>query len=363
MKIINPRRRRALVAAVAALSLVVVGCGSAASGDPDLTGAAPTTDAAAGDETSPDADADAGVDAEPADPADPADGGGHVIDDDETAAAFPVTVTFANGDITIAQRPEAVISLSPTATEMLFAIGAGDQVIAVDDQSDYPAEAPRTDLSGYQPNVEAIVGYAPDLVVVAGDTVPDSGDSLVGALTLLGVPVLVAAAAADVDGSYDQIEQLGLATGHVDEAAAVVAEMEAAIATAIASAPPVDRELTIYHEIDPTPYSATSATYIGKVYEAFGLTNIADASDADGFGYPQLSVEAIVAANPDVIFLADAICCNENAETVSARDGWGEITAVKNGWIYELDDSAASRWGPRVVQTYETVAKALADVG
>ncbi len=268
---------------------------------------------------------------------------------------FPVTVAAANGDVTVEERPVAVVSLSPTATEMLFAIGAGDQVVAVDDQSNYPEEAPTTDLSGFTPNVEAIAAFEPDLVVVSFDP----GD-LVSSLEALGIPVLLQPAAVSLDDVYAQIEQLGAATGNLAEAAALVAEMQSEIDRIVASVPDRDEPLTYYHELDPTFYSVTSSTFIGQVYSLLGLESIADPADTDGFGYPQLSVEYILDQDPDLIFLADTKCCGQSPETVAERPGWSELTAVRSGAVIPLDDDIASRWGPRIVEFLDVVAEAVA---
>ena len=128
-------------------------------------------------------------------------------------AAFPVTVQAANGPVVVRARPTRIISLSPTGTEDLFAVGAGSQVIAVDNDSDYPKQAPRTDLSGLTPNVEAIAAYNPDLVVVSND------GGLVGQLQKVGLTVLLEPAAANLAQAYDEIRQLGEATGHDAQAA------------------------------------------------------------------------------------------------------------------------------------------------
>ncbi len=270
-----------------------------------------------------------------------------------TTPAFPVTVEAANGPVTIEQQPSAIVSLSPTATETLFAIGAGGQVVAVDDQSTYPEEAPVSDLSGFSPNVEAIVAYDPDLVVISFDP----GD-LISSLDTLGVPVILQPAAAGFDDVYSQIEQLGAATGHLADAAALVANMQESIDTAVAGAP--DANLTYYHELDPTFYSVTSSTFIGQVYGLFGLTNIADPADTDGYGYPQLSAEYLIEQDPDLIFLADTKCCGQSPETVAERPGWDSLTAVVNGRVIPLDDDVASRWGPRLVDFVEQIADAVA---
>ena len=248
--------------------------------------------------------------------------------------------------------PHRIVSLSPTATESLFAIGAGSQVVAVDDQSDYPKRAPRTSLSGYTPNVEAIAGYRPDLVVISGDT-----NDVVAGLRKLGIRVLVQRAAKDLAGAYSEIKQLGAVTGHRKSAAALVARMRKRIAKSIASVP--KRRLSVYHELDPTYYSATSKTFIGRIYKLFGLRNIADSADSSATGYPQLSAEYIVSSNPGLIVLADTRCCGQSAATVASRPGWGGIAAVRNHRVVGIDDSVASRWGPRVVNYVESVAKVL----
>ncbi len=138
-------------------------------------------------------------------------------------------------------------------------------------------------------------------------------------------------------------------TGHDRKAAAVVAGMRKQIAAAVASVPKGSK-LTVYHELDPTYYSPTSKTFIGRVYALLGLRNIADAADKTGSGYPQLSAEYIVSASPDLIVLADTICCGQTAATVAKRAGWGTIAAVKSGNVVGVSDDIASRWGPRVVE-------------
>ena len=162
-------------------------------------------------------------------------GGDSSSADDEAAApssggTFPVTVTGADGELTLDERPETIVSMSATATEMLFAIGAGDQVEAVDDTSDYPEDAPSTDLSAFTPNAEAIAGYAPDLVVLSDDL-----NGIVDSLDALSVPTLLLPAAETLDDSYEQLEVLGDATGHADEADEVVADMQDRIAAAVDS--------------------------------------------------------------------------------------------------------------------------------
>lgn len=253
--------------------------------------------------------------------------------------------------------PTRIVSLSPTATEDLFAIGAGKQVIAVDDQSNYPANAPKTKLSGYTPNAEAVAAYKPDLVVASSDA-----NGLVAALGKLHVKVILEPAATSLASEYAQIEKLGTATGHARQAAAVVTKLRGEVAQVISSLPKAAKGLTFYEELSPDYYSATSKSFTGQVLTLLGLKDIADAADKSGSGYPKLSAEYIVSADPDLIVLADTKCCAQTAAKVRARPGWSGISALHKGGVIGVSDDIASRWGPRIVDFMRAVAKAAAAV-
>ena len=253
-----------------------------------------------------------------------------------------------------AEEPLRVVSISPTATEMLFAVGAGDLVVAVDQYSYFPDEAPVTNLDGFTPNVEAIATFEPDIVLMQS-----SGD-VQAALETLGIQVVVQNAAVSIDDTYAQITQIGDVTGQQDQAAALVTQMQTEIESLVASAPDASG-LSYFHELDPTLYSVTSSTFVGAVYGLFGLENVADPADVDGsaFGYPQLSDEYLVDTDPDLIFLADTLCCGQDAVTVAERPGWDQLSAVQNGNVIELSDDIASRWGPRIVEFIAMISEAL----
>lgn len=271
----------------------------------------------------------------------------------EAAGGFPVTIESDAGSFELASAPQRIVSLSPSATELLFAIGAGDQVVAVDAYSTYPEGTPVTDLSGWDPNIEAIIAYEPDLVVIANDS-----NDLVAGLTAVDIPVLMNPAPADIESGYAGIAELGIATGHVDETAELVTTMREQLATAFEAAP--QSSLRIYHELDATHYAASSFGFVGSVYAQLGTTNIADEADADGYGYPQLTEEYIVAADPELIIITDQV--DYSADDVLARPGWEEISAIKNGNVVVVNADIASRWGPRLPQFVEAVAKALSAV-
>jgi iron complex transport system substrate-binding protein len=293
---------------------------------------------------------------------------------------WPVTVTPTStptsAPVTINGLPERIVSLDPTATEDLYAVGAGSQVVAVDQDSNFPPGVPSADLLGpaqpasaqpasaqpasaqaaSAPDIAAIAKDDPSLVIAAADT-----GGLVQAMGKLGVPVLIEPPATTMADVYDEIEQIGLATGHGPQSDEVVTNMRQVINDAVAQAGTKYRGLTYYYEVSADPYiSATSATLIGHIMDMFGLRNIADAARKPGL-YPLLQKKYIVTARPQLIFLGD----NEQAygtqtpAVVSARDGWAGIAAVKNNAVFGLNDDIASRWGPRLPQLVQSIALAL----
>lgn len=326
-------KRHQLLGVIASLALVTAACGS----DSNEAEEPVATDDAPAEE----APTDEAMEETPADDASTDEA------TEETPAEEP-----ADADA----LPERVVSLSPTHTEIMFAIGAGDLLVAVDAYSNHPEAALElpNELSGFEPNVEAIASYEPDLVLIGGDFT-GLGDQLAE----LDIASWDGPAAASFDDTYTQIEQLGAATGHIAEAAELVSSMQTDIAAAVEAAPQPESPLSFYHELDPGFYSVDSSTFIGQIYSLFGLENIADADESESFGYPQLNAEVIIQSNPDLIFLADTKCCGENAETVAARPGWDAIAAVQNGNVVEMDDDIASRWGPRIVDYIQAVAAAI----
>jgi len=271
-----------------------------------------------------------------------------------SAAEWPVSVTGDNGKLTLDKQPQSIVSMSASATEMLFAIHAGKEVKAVDSTSNYPKGVPTTDLSSFTPNAEAIAKYNPDLVVLSDDL-----NGIVKSLSALKVPTLLLGAAKTLDDTYKQLDTLGEATGHTKDADGVVTSMQKRIKAAVASVPASAKGEKVYHELDPTFYSAASSTFIGSIYSMFGLKNIADAAPDPAGGYPQLSAEYIVGQAPDLIVLADTKCCQQTAQSLAQRPAFGTIPAVKNGKVLAADDDVASRWGPRVADFAESVAKEL----
>ena len=270
---------------------------------------------------------------------------------ESTAAAAESTTTAPE----TAATTERIVSLSATATEMIYAIGAQDQLVAVDNYSNYPQEAAdfKTKIDAYEPSVEAISKLEPTVVLLAYDP----GD-LQKQLEKLGIKVWIGAAAATLDDSYVQITELGDLTGRPEAATALVDKMKTDIQDVVTNAELPDATASYYYELDNTFYSLTSNTFIGQLMSQFMLQNIADNAEA-GNDYPQLSQESIISSNPKIVFLADTKCCKQSAATLSERAGWKTIDAVKNGNVVELDDDVASRWGPRVVDLVKAIAAGI----
>jgi iron complex transport system substrate-binding protein len=269
------------------------------------------------------------------------------------SSSFPVTIAAAGGSVAVTHMPHRIVSVSATATEDLYALGAGGQVVAVDAYSTYPPQAPRTKLTESSLNAEAIAKHQPDLVVLAEDT-----NHIVAQLRKLGIPALVEPPASNLAAAYREIGQLGQVSGHPAGAARVVSRIRGEIAAIARSTPAPKRPLQVYHELEPSFYSTTSHTFVGQIYSMLGLQNIADAAHLSG-PYPQLSDEYIIASNPSLIVLADTVCCKQSAATVVARAGWRQIAAVKDGAVVAVNDSLASQWGPRIVIFARIVAAAI----
>ena len=275
------------------------------------------------------------------------------------ATKYPITVKFGGYTTTIAKKPTKIISLSPSATEIFYAVGAGSQILAVDNLSNYPANAPVSEISAFEPSVEAILAKKPDLVLLSIDST--KAPQIRNALVKLGIPVLMEKAPATLKDVYAENTLLARVTDRQAGAVKLNASMAKSIKEILAKAKKSSK-IRIFHELDETYFSATSNTFIGKVYKSFGAVNIADAAaGADNSGYPQLSAEYLLKSDPQVIFLADAQY-GVTADSVSKRAGWSQISAVKNKKIVELPADIPSRWGPRLVDFYKLIGASLAKV-
>lgn len=237
--------------------------------------------------------------------------------------------------------PKRIISLSPSITEILFEIGSGNQVIAVDNLSNYPNEAPITDISAYDPNVEAISLLNPDLVILSYNI-----KNLKAALKKIGIETIYLPAPLNFEDILDQIDYLGLQTGNEDKAKKLISKMKNRMKT-LQKLRENEKATKIYHEIDPNYYSPSKFSFIGDIYQKLNYKNVADKADISNLGYPKLSPELIISENPDLIVLPGKD--NKYVEKVKLRPGWSFIEAVKKNNFLLTNNDIASRWGPRIL--------------
>jgi len=277
----------------------------------------------------------------------------------DAPTAAPAGITFTDGldrEINLDGPAQRVVSLAPSNTEILFAVGAGSQMVGRDEFSDYPAEAASLESVGGsfgEYSAEAIVALEPDLVLAAEINTPE----LVKQLEDLGLTVYYLKNPVTLEAMYVNLEIVGQLTGH--DVAELVDSLKARVAAVDEKIAPISARPTVFYEIDASdaskPYTASSGTFIDLLIQRAGGQNIAAGFDSL---YPQISLEQLVVFNPGIILLGDSLY-GTTPESVSARAGWETIEAVKSGNIFPFDDNLASRPGPRLVDGLEQLAKLL----
>ena len=276
------------------------------------------------------------------------------------ATPTPTALTFTDGlgrEIKLDGPAQRVVSLAPSNTEILIAIGAGDQVVGRDAYSDYPAEAIAvTDIGDTYGdlNTELIVSLEPDLVLAAEINTQEQ----VKALEDLGLTVYYLKNPLTLEEMYNNLEIVAQLTEHEAEAATLIESLKARVTAIDDAIAPISSRPSVFYEIDGTdpakPYTAGKGTFITLLIERAGGSNIA----ADIDGYPQLSLEQVVAADPSFIILGDS-AFGVTAELVAGRPGWENLSAVKNNQILPFDDNLLSRPGPRLVDGLEALVGIL----
>jgi iron complex transport system substrate-binding protein len=276
-----------------------------------------------------------------------------------TVSADHLTFTDSlSRSVSLSTPPRRIVSLAPSVTEILFAVGAGPQVVGDTKYCNYPPEADSLpEIGGFSAktiSIEAIVDLTPDLVI-AGTA---SQRSVVEALEKLSIPVIVSAPKS-IDAVYRSIEQIGAISGHAQDAASVVAKMRARMGavTARIMTVPTDQRPTIFWEVFDEPLTTAGPhTLIGQLIERAGATNVfADTSE----DYPQVGTEVVVDRDPTVILGATTQRAKLTPEQIAQRSGWANIAAVRNRRVYLLDGDIMSRHGPRLADALEALAKVL----
>ncbi len=256
------------------------------------------------------------------------------------------------------QYPQAIVSISPSMTEMLFALGAGEQLVGRDEMSTYPEAAldvPSIGAMWGDLPVEAILAAEPDLVLAAEIISPET----VSALQELGLPVYWQANPDTFEDLWENLREIAALTGHTEEAETLATELTARVAAVETAITEAETTPVVFYELDATdpsnPWTTGSGTFIDYIISLAGGVNAAATLEGE---YAQISAEALISENPDVILLGDALY-GISAESVMARAGWDAIAAMQNGAVYPVDPNTLSVPGPRLVDGLETVAALL----
>lgn len=271
--------------------------------------------------------------------------------------------TFVDGlgrEVNLTGFAQRVVSLAPSNTEILFAIGAGDQVVGRDEFADYPEEAKSIESVGGsfgEYSSEAIIALKPDLVLAAEINPPE----LVKRLEDLGLTVFYLKNPLTLEEMYGNLQQVATLTGHESETEALVESLQARVAAVDEKIAPISARPTVFYEIDASdaskPYTYGPGTFGDLLITRAGGANLATRVGITD-PYPQISLEQIVATNPNMIILGDSMW-GVTPEAVQARAGWENITAVQEGKVFPFDDNLVSRPGPRLVDGLEQLAKLL----
>ena len=255
--------------------------------------------------------------------------------------------------MTIAALPRAIVSFSPGVTEILFAIGAGSQVIAADQFSDFPAEAKalKNRVKYSSPDVESVLALNPDLVIMSR-----AQRTSIERFRSAGLTVFYTPQPESLDAIVENVQTWGLLTGHTEGAERVASDMRGRIEAAKAKVATVTDGPQVYYELSDALHSVGDRTFIGSILALLKAKNVASGVTTD---FPQLTAEAVIARNPQVIFLADASSAGQSLETLRKRPGWASIAAVKDGRVHPIDPDIGNRPGPRIVLALEEMGRLL----
>jgi len=273
----------------------------------------------------------------------------------EVPTAQPIVLIDGLGRMVELSAPaQRIVSLTPATTEILFAIGAGSQVVGRDMFSDYPdAALDVADIGGSwgEYNSEAIVNLQPDLVIAGGINPPE----LVASLENLGLTVYFLANPVSMEEMYDNLDIMGTLTGHGTEAVDLAESLKVRVKVVDDTLSGVTEKPVVYYELDATPFTAGPGTFVDQLIDRAGGINFGAGMES---AWAQVNLEQIVLADPAIIILGDA-AYGESPETVAARPGWDVLSAVKNQAIFAFDDNLVSRPGPRLVDGLEALARLI----
>ncbi|WP_042463879.1 ABC transporter substrate-binding protein [Neobacillus dielmonensis] len=277
---------------------------------------------------------------------------------EQAQAAFPTTIKDALGNnITIEKKPEKIVSLMPSNTEITYALGLGDEIVGVSDFDNYPEEATKKEkMGGTEINLEKIIALKPNLVLAHASSAHNSEAGL-KQLQDAGIPVLIVNDAQNFDQVYDSILMVGKATGETLKAEELVKGMKEKLAEIKKKASEITEKKKVFVEVSPAPeiYSPGKNTFMNEMLTAINAENVS--GDLDGWA--KVDQEAVIKQNPDVIITTYGYYVDNSIEQVLSRAGWENVTAVKNKQVIDVDSDRVTRSGPRIIEGVEDLAKAI----
>jgi iron complex transport system substrate-binding protein len=280
------------------------------------------------------------------------------LNDEEKESAFPVTVTDGTGkEVTIESEPQTIVSVIPSNTEITFALGQGDKLIGVDNYSNYPAEAEKIEKIGDQQlNVEKILALQPDLALVT-DFQHENNPDILKQFKDAGIEVIVIGSAESFENVYNTISLIGTVTGAKDEADRIVKDMKDRLAEIQEKAKAVTEKKRVWVEVSPAPdiFTTGQNTFLHEMLESINAINTA----GEQTGWVKMTEEEIVTLNPDVIITTYGYYIEKPADQVLSRSGWGEVPAIKNEQVFDVNNDTVTRPGPRLIDGVETLAKLI----
>ena len=280
------------------------------------------------------------------------------VQTEEQTGAFPVTITDDGGnEVTIEEQPKSIVSLLPSSTETLFALGLDEEIVGVSDYDNYPVEATEKEKVGAMDlNIEAILALQPDVAFLQEYHAENAAEAITQ-LQGVGIAVVIVETGSTFEAVYDSIEMIGTATGKMKEAEQIVTDMQEKVDELKEKTEAVTETKKVWVEIAPQPdiFTAGSGTYINEMLEMIGAENVAGHLE----GWPKVSEEEAVHLNPDVILTTYGFYVDDAVEQVLTREGWQEVHAVKNGDVYDVDSDKVTRAGPRLVDGMEEIAKVV----
>ncbi|MFH7818078.1 ABC transporter substrate-binding protein [Neobacillus thermocopriae] len=271
---------------------------------------------------------------------------------------FPVSMKDASDQVVkIEKKPEKIVSLIPSNTEIAFALGLGDEVVGVSDFDNYPEEAAKKEkIGGTEINLEKIISLKPDLVLAHASTALNS-EAALQQLKDVGIPVLVVNDAQNFEHVYDSIKMIGKATGESENAEKLIADMKKRLADLKTKVAEIKEKKKVLIEVSPAPeiYTTGNNTFMNEMLSWINAENIA----ADQEGWIKMDQEAMIQKNPDVIITTYGYYVENSAEQVLSRKGWENVTAIKNKQVIDIHSDRVTRSGPRIVEGVEDLAKAI----